>query len=104
MADVPRSRRSAKRPWGQEHPDLDVERALGGRRTETSADGDWVVQSVPAGSSTKVYRCPGCQQEVTAGTAHLVAWATDSLLGADAAVSDRRHWHTACWRSRGRRR
>lgn len=44
------------------------------------------------------YRCPGCDQLLAAGLAHLVAWPADDL---DA--SDRRHWHTACWRARDRR-
>ena len=101
---MPPRRRSGKRPWGQEHQELDVERALGGRRTEAAADGDWVVQSVRASASTKTYRCPGCRQDVAPGAAHVVAWPTDSLLGEQAAVEGRRHWHTACWASRTRRR
>ncbi|HEV2886750.1 MAG TPA: hypothetical protein VGX49_07565, partial [Jatrophihabitans sp.] len=44
------------------------------------------------------YRCPGCDQLLAAGAAHLVAWPADDL---DA--SDRRHWHAACWRARDRR-
>ena len=101
---MPSGRRSTKRPWAQEHPGLDVDRALGGRRTESAGDGDWTVQTVPPSASGKTYRCPGCQQQVPASVGHVVAWANDSLLGADAALADRRHWHTACWRSRGRRR
>ena len=27
----------------------------------------------------------------------VVAWAEDSLFGAEAALAARRHWHTACW-------
>lgn len=45
----------------------------------------------------KTYRCPGCQQEIAGGTPHVVAWADDSLFGAEAALAARRHWHTACW-------
>lgn len=99
---MPSGRRSTKRPWHQEHPELDVERARGGRRVESSVDGTWTVQAV-AGTA-KTYRCPGCQQEIVPGTPHVVAWANDSLLGAEAALADRRHWHTACWRARGHRR
>ena len=49
-------------------------------------------------SESAPYRCPGCDQLLPAGLAHLVAWPADDL---DA--SDRRHWHTACWRARDRR-
>ena len=101
---MPSSRRSAKRPWAAEHPELDPDRLRGGRRTETAPDGEWTVQTVSGTGSTKTYTCPGCRQDVTPGTAHVVAWATDSLLGAQAALEARRHWHTSCWRSRGRRR
>lgn len=100
---MPSGRRSGKRPWAQEHPELDVDRAMGGRRFEESPDGRWTVQAV-SGAGAKTYRCPGCHQEIGPGTAHVVAWANDSLLGAETALADRRHWHTACWRTRGRRR
>ena len=99
---MPSGRRSGKRPWAAEHPDLDLDRVRGGRRTEQAADGEWTVQSVAGGEKT--YHCPGCRQEIRPGTGHVVAWANDSLLGADAALADRRHWHTACWQSRDRRR
>jgi hypothetical protein len=65
---------------------------------ETGADGDWAVRRLSRAPSGKVYRCPGCQQEIPAAVAHVVAWPADT----DGA--DRRHWHTACWAARGRRR
>jgi hypothetical protein len=99
---MPSSRRSSRRPWGQEHPELDVQRATGGRRSEAGPDGTWTVQRV-AGSA-KSYRCPGCQQLVPPGTAHVVAWADDGLFGPESAVADRRHWHASCWDARVRRR
>ena len=101
---MPSGRRSSKRPWAQEHPGLDVDRARGGRRVESGADGDWTVVTVSGAAVTKTYRCPGCRQDITPGTGHVVAWANDSLLGAGTALEDRRHWHTACWQSRSRRR
>lgn len=101
---MPSGRRSSKRPWSQEHAELDLDRARGGRRVESSADGDWTVVTVSAPAATKTYRCPGCRQDIPPGTAHVVAWANDSLLGVDVALEDRRHWHTACWQRRGRRR
>jgi hypothetical protein len=101
---MPSGRRSSKRPWAQEHPDLDVDRARGARATESAPDGDWTVQRVSGAGSTKTYVCPGCRQDVTPGTAHVVAWREDSLLGAEVALGDRRHWHTGCWRNRAHRR
>lgn len=98
---MPSRRRSSKRPWGAEHPELDVDRARGGTWSEDGTDGRWTVRAV---TGSKAYTCPGCRQEVPPGTAHVVVWAQDDLLGAEAAVADRRHWHTACWKARGRRR
>ncbi|WP_199423441.1 hypothetical protein [Actinotalea solisilvae] len=100
---MPSGRRSTRRPWAQDHPELDVERVRGGRSTESAADGEWVVQRV-SGASGKAYTCPGCRQEIASGTAHVVAWATDDLLGAEAGVAGRRHWHASCWSHRARRR
>ena len=97
---MPRSRRSTKRPYGAEHVELDVDRATGGRRSESAPDGEWVVQHVRG--SDREYRCPGCDQVIAAGTAHVVAWRTDALLGDP--VEDRRHWHASCWQARARRR
>ena len=101
---MPSSRRSRRRPYGEAHQELDVEAALrGGERTESGADGSaWKVRRV-AGSE-KSYRCPGCDQLIQPGTPHVVAWEAEHLLGADAALADRRHWHAACWQWRDRRR
>ena len=98
---MPSSRRSTRRPWGQEHPELDLQRATGGRRSEDGPDGSWTVQRVRG--SDKSYTCPGCRQPVGPGTPHVVAWAQDGLFGAERAMAERRHWHTACWTSRDRR-
>ncbi|HZB28765.1 MAG TPA: ATP/GTP-binding protein [Streptosporangiaceae bacterium] len=72
--------------------------APGLERTEPGSDGDWVVRAVPAANATKAYWCPGCDQEIPVGVAHLVAWSAE-WPGAD----DRRHWHSSCWRARARR-
>ena len=81
----------------------DLESALSGmQRVESYPDGDWIVRSVAPASAMKAYRCPGCQQEVPAGTGHLVVWSADAI-GGFGDVSDRRHWHTGCWRARSRR-
>jgi hypothetical protein len=68
--------------------------------TEQWPDGEWIVRSIPGANSAKAYRCPGCDQEIPAGTPHVVAWLADDTLG----VEDRRHWHTPCWQHRLRRR
>jgi hypothetical protein len=61
-------------------------------------DGDWVVRRVTGASAQKAYRCPGCDQEIYPGVAHLVVW--PQYAGAD----DRRHWHAVCWEKRMHRR
>ena len=67
-------------------------------QAETWPDGDFAVRRVSGagGVAGKTYRCPGCDQEIAAGTPHVVAWA-------EGRVDDRRHWHTACWSNRLRR-
>jgi hypothetical protein len=72
----------------------------GATRREAAPDGDWLVRPVTGAAATKTYRCPGCDQEVPPGTAHVVAWPDD---GAAPGLERRRHWHTACWNARGRR-
>lgn len=67
---------------------------------ETWGQEQWRVRQIPGSAAAKTYRCPGCDQEVRPGVPHLVVWPLDSL-GREA---ERRHWHTACWRARDRRR
>ncbi|WP_283137286.1 ATP/GTP-binding protein [Rhizohabitans arisaemae] len=62
---------------------------------EEGSDGEWVVRTVTGGGTDKVYRCPGCQQEIQPGTPHLVTWPN----WADG-EGERRHWHGGCWRKR----
>ncbi|HVU61193.1 MAG TPA: hypothetical protein VG899_08745 [Mycobacteriales bacterium] len=64
---------------------------------ESHPDGEWMVRPISADAAVKEYRCPGCQQEVRPGLAHIVAWRPGE-------ESHRRHWHTPCWRARARRR
>lgn len=99
---MPSSRRSGKRPYGAPVPELDLQRATGGRRSESGPDGEWTVQQVRGGD--RAYRCPGCDQLIAPGTAHVAAWRADAVWGDDAALDSRRHWHTACWAARGTRR
>jgi len=99
---MPSGRSSKRRPRAEGPAPLDLDRALGGRRSVDAPDGAWTVQSVRG--SDKSYRCPGCQHLIVPGTAHLVTWAADGLLGQQAALEDRRHWHRPCWDARSRRR
>ena len=68
------------------------------RRVEGGPDGhEYEVKPVAAARATKTYRCPGCDQEIRPGTAHVVAW---PAYAGESAVDDRRHWHTPCWANR----
>ena len=94
---MPRSnrRREAVEP-------LDLERALAGRhRAEAKRDGVWNVQPQSAASAVKSYRCPGCGLEIAPGTAHVVTWRADGILGEAEDLAARRHWHARCWKIRG---
>lgn len=83
---------------GPEHVHLDENRVrFGGQSVESGPDGDWYVRSIPGGHAEKTYRCPGCDQLIAVGAAHVVAWPVHG------AVDERRHWHTPCWRARRRR-
>jgi hypothetical protein len=77
----------------------DLRARRGVERVQAGTDGDWMVRSIPGDASVKVYRCPGCDQEIPAGIAHVVAWPADGRGD----LTDRRHWHTSCWRARGTR-
>ncbi|HHV21886.1 MAG TPA: hypothetical protein GXZ30_10195 [Propionibacterium sp.] len=88
---MPNQRRRSKharphRPLGSHHP-----------VTQTRRDGEWLVRGIPEGSSTKVYRCPGCHQLIAVGTAHVVVWPRTASLGSSSAIDERRHWHRGCW-------
>ena len=56
------------------------------------------MRTVGAGAAAKAYRCPGCDQLISSGVPHVVAWPAD-----DVEAGDRRHWHAACWAARDRR-
>lgn len=71
---------------------------FGPPRLEEWPDGDWVVRQVPGEAAAKLYRCPGCDQEIRPGTAHVVVWPADT-----GGPQDRRHWHLTCWQRRPRR-
>jgi hypothetical protein len=78
--------------------DGDIGLAGGFELVEVDARGDeWVVRRLTGASSTKTYRCPGCQQEIRPATPHVVVWPSQT-------VDMRRHWHNPCWNSRSRQR
>jgi hypothetical protein len=72
----------------------------GVERVQSSSDGTWLVRHITTDGAVKPYRCPGCDHEIDAGVAHVVAWPADGRGD----LADRRHWHTPCWRARDRRR
>jgi hypothetical protein len=99
---MPRSNRPRSgRGHEPEVEPLDLERALLGRsRVEVKRDGAWNVQPHGGGSAVKIYTCPGCGLEIAQGTAHLVAWRADGIMGEADDLAGRRHWHTHCWKIR----
>jgi hypothetical protein len=95
---MPSRRRPSKH--ARAHLPLDVRRiAGGGTREEDYRGSRWTVRPVTGASATRAYRCPGCQQEIAVGAAHVVVWPADGIGG----LEDRRHWHTGCWRRRDAR-
>lgn len=79
--------------------DTDLGHLLGAaRRTEVKRGAEFTVQPISAAKALKTYVCPGCQNTIEPGIAHLVTWRNDHLMGEQAGVSERRHWHTHCWR------
>ncbi len=91
-----------------EVPPLDLERVRRGAAFRVSGpDGAWFVRTVTAAGALKPYRCPGCDHEIPPGTPHVVVWPADDAGDwpyGQGRVDDRRHWHTACWNARARRR
>ncbi|EEI17885.1 MULTISPECIES: hypothetical protein [Corynebacterium] len=53
----------------------------------------YCVRQIGSQAATKFYVCPGCNQNIPPGVAHVVAWPRDTGRGAD----ERRHWHRHCW-------
>lgn len=94
-----RNRRVNKYQRSAENPPRDVTRlAYGGARKAFFRGSEWFVRDIPAHRAEKHYRCPECGTDVLPGQAHIVAWPADHLFGDEAAVRDRRHYHSHCWR------
>lgn len=53
----------------------------------------YLVRRIGSSAASKFYVCPGCNQNIPPGLAHVVAWPKEVGRGAD----DRRHWHRGCW-------
>jgi hypothetical protein len=62
-------------------------------------EGEYRVRALTGESSTKTYRCPGCDQEIKPGVPHVVVWPHEDFGD----LTERRHWHTSCWNARKRR-
>jgi hypothetical protein len=92
---VPRRHRSARDRTTFEEAPAPANLRGGFRPTWAQIDG--VVVRQVTGEAGKTYRCPGCQQPIRPGVAHLVV-----IEGGD--VGSRRHWHIGCWRTELRRR
>jgi len=90
-------RNRPKPPDGRPIDDEALRRGVGS--VEADRQGEWMVRLIPGGTSEKSYRCPGCDQEIRPGIAHVVVWPADERGD----LTDRRHWHTGCWRARDRR-
>jgi hypothetical protein len=93
-------RRNSRRHDGKHLDEVASRRGVELEYARDDADRDWNVRHITAAGASKAYRCPGCDHEILAGVAHVVAWPADGLGDA----TDRRHWHTACWRARLHRR
>ena len=95
---MPRSNRPRGRGTEPGDDDFDLSRMLIGRAaTEQKRSGLWNVQPMAAASATKSYLCPGCGLDIVPGTAHVVTWRADGLLGEVDDLASRRHWHAHCW-------
>ncbi|WP_288832504.1 hypothetical protein [uncultured Corynebacterium sp.] len=53
----------------------------------------YLVRTIGSAAAQKFYVCPGCNQNIPPGVAHVVAWPKETGRG----VEDRRHWHRHCW-------
>ncbi|MEY3407490.1 MAG: hypothetical protein RL038_551, partial [Actinomycetota bacterium] len=80
------ARRNRRRD--EDVPEIRSASSLGMRQVVSVAGEDWVMQPITGSASTKVYRCPGCNQEIRPATPHVVAWPYDDHTNADARVQD----------------
>ncbi|MDR1861953.1 MAG: hypothetical protein LBQ41_02910 [Candidatus Ancillula sp.] len=71
--------------------------ATGGSRVETKQGVSYTLRRTMEGSS--VYKCPGCNREIPSGEASWTVIKNDHILGEQAAIDERRHWHDSCWKA-----
>jgi hypothetical protein len=64
---------------------------------DADPEGPVEVRRVHPFQALKSYVCPGCQQEIRAGTGHVVVVPQGD-------PESRRHWHRPCWERRSNRR
>ena len=84
-------------PKGRKPKQEDREIGTSSDAIEEHAEGIFIVRKITGSSSTKPYRCPGCDQMIPMATPHTVAWIEDD-------EDSRRHWHNACWSKTDKRR
>ncbi|MGQ0743870.1 MAG: hypothetical protein ACT4OS_05970 [Acidimicrobiales bacterium] len=90
-------RRRRARPWAGDDPRPGGASRWWEARQETHDDVEGVtIRRIQPAQARKVYRCPGCAQEIAVGMGHLV-------VVPDHDVDSRRHWHQSCWENRHRR-
>lgn len=89
----------ARRPSKHTRPARPLSLGLSQTSAQKS-DGRYVTRPVTADRATKVYTCPGCQQAIHRGIAHIVVWPAEPPLGAQSGSEVRRHWHNGCWNRR----
>ncbi|MCU1473660.1 MAG: ATP/GTP-binding protein [Amnibacterium sp.] len=87
------------RPRGPADDEEDLPLRVGPAfRVETRRGRRWNVQPVSGVQALKPYLCPGCGLTIAEGTAHVVVWRADGVLGETVDLEARRHWHPHCWR------
>lgn len=95
-----RRRRSGSK-WQQGHRSLNTQFLAPGGISSGRVrrrDGEYHVRYIAGAAAAKEYSCPGCGLPIPPGQAHIVAWRADSIMGDDHAASERRHWHSHCWK------
>ncbi|MGB3828183.1 MAG: hypothetical protein WA962_05345 [Ornithinimicrobium sp.] len=97
---MPRSNRPRRQPGQRPGPVAHRSMADDGPSDVSYQGLQWMVRQVRGSDSGRTFRCPGCQQEVSAATPHTVVWPSETMHG----VENRRHWHAQCWAARDRRR
>jgi len=91
-----KSRRNRDSKWGAQFQPLDMDRVrIGVKKLETKRGVEYSVQTSIGQNAEddKTWVCPHCNQSITKGQSHTVAW--DSVRG----VETRRHFHNACWKA-----